>query len=406
MNYQYKARDKQGKLISGLMEAENESLVAARLKEMECFPIMIQEQDGGSSFFDKFIYRFKKVKPSELNMFTRQFATLQRAGVTIISSLKALSEQTNNKFFKDILRTVIREVTAGKELSSALARYRRVFNPLYVNMLKSAEESGTLSESLERLATLGIHEEKTRMQIKTATRYPIMVACAMIVAFFILIILVIPKFAKVYSAAGVTLPLPTRMLIWANYAVGRYWWLTLIILSLGIFSLYKYISTKPGRFFWDKLKLKIPVFGPLLLKVYMSRFARATGTLAHSGVPILRVLELASEGVGNVVIENTITGIRTSVNEGEGISSPMKASGMFTPIVTQMVSVGEESGRVDELLLFVSDYYDNQIEYTIDNLGSLIEPIMLLILGCGVLFMALGIFLPMWDLMAIFRQGV
>jgi len=210
----------------------------------------------------------------------------------------------------------------------------------------------------------------------------------------------------VYAAAGVVLPLPTRILIWANYAVTRYWWVTAILAGIAIFSLHKYINTKTGRLLWDKFKLKIPVFGPLFLKVYMSRFCRSTGTLMHSGVPILKVLELSCGSVGNVVIEKTIVDIRAAVNEGEGIAAPMKASGMFPPVVTQMVSVGQDSGRVDELLLFVSDYYDAQIEYTIENFSSLIEPIMLFILGCGVLLMALGIFLPMWNLMAIFKQGL
>ncbi|MCF7908240.1 MAG: type II secretion system F family protein [Candidatus Omnitrophica bacterium] len=402
--FQYKARDKQGKLVTGSMEAETENAVANKLKEMDYLPVTIEESSKEANFLNELLRRFKKVKLSEINMFTRQFATLQRAGVTILSSLVALGDQTSNKLFKKTLEAVSREIREGNDLSSALERHPKVFSPLYTNMLKSAEESGTLGESLERLSALGVHEEKIKMQIKSATRYPMMVVCAMAIAFFILIIFVIPRFVKIYSAANIVLPLPTRVLIWINTAVSQYWWLTGILLGIVIFSFYKYINTKGGRFLWDKFKLKVPVFGPLFLKMYMSRFCRATGTLMHSGVPILRVLELSSGGIGNAVIEKTINDIRTSVNEGEGIANPMKKSGMFAPVVTQMVAVGEDSGRVDELLLFVSDYYDSQIEYTIENFSSLIEPIMILVLGCGVLFMALGIFLPMWNLMAIFKR--
>ncbi|MBU2265830.1 MAG: type II secretion system F family protein, partial [Candidatus Omnitrophica bacterium] len=343
--YQYKARDKYGKLVSGSMEALTENAVAEKLKEMEYLPTSIREMNKKDSFFDNWAARLRKVRLNELNMFTRQFATLQKAGVTIIASLKALGEQTNNKLFKETLEKVSQDVREGRDLSSSLEKHPKVFSPLYVNMLKSAEEGGTLSEAMERLSALGVHEEKVRMQIKTATRYPVMVVCSMVVAFIILIVFVIPKFVKVYSAAAVALPLPTKILIWANYAVTRYWWATAILVGGAIFFLYKYINTKPGRFLWDKFKLKIPVFGPLFLKVYMSRFARATGTLMRSGVPILRVLELASQGVGNVVVEDTINNIRKAVNEGEGIASPMKKSGLFTPAVIQMVSVGEDSGK-------------------------------------------------------------
>ena len=404
VKYQYKARDKYGKLISGSIEANNENALAAKLKEMDYLPTFIQEAGKAENSLDNFAARLRKVNLSELNMFTRQFTTLQKAGVTVTSSLKALSEQTSNKFFKESLEKVAQDIREGLNLSSSLEKHPKIFSHLYVNMLKSAEESGALAESLERLGALGVHEEKVRMQVKAATRYPIMVVCSIICAFIILIVFVIPKFVKVYSAAGVSLHLPTKILIWANHAVSQYWWLTAALSSGAIFFLYRYIKTKNGRFIWDQLKLKIPVFGPLFLKIYMSRFCRAMGTLMHAGVPILRVLELSSEGTGNVVIKDIIDSIRTAVNEGEGVTGPMKKSGIFPPAVIQMVSVGEDSGRMDELLLFVSDYYDSQIEYTIDNFSSLVEPLVLLILGAGVLLMALGVFLPMWNLMAIFKQ--
>jgi type II secretory pathway component PulF len=193
------------------------------------------------------------------------------------------------------------------------------------------------------------------------------------------------------------------MLIWANYAITQFWWLILIIAAGVIFAFNKFIKTESGKLWWDGVRLKFPVFGPLFMKITMSRFARITGTLTRSGVPILQILDLSSRGVGNAVIGRTIDTIRSSVNEGKGMSEPMKISGMFPPVVIQMVSAGEATGKVDELLLHVSDYYDSQVDYMIKNLTTLIEPILIFVLGCAVLFMALGIFLPMWNLMQLFR---
>ena len=401
--YQYKARDESGKLISGIMEAESEAAVAEKLKESEHIPISVEEAREKEGFISKLLLRFKKVKLSELNMFTRQLATLQRAGVPVLASLSALIEQSSNKIFKDALGEIARDVKGGSSLSQAFEKFPGIFGPLYVNMVKSGEEGGILNESLEQLADLGTHEEKIHRSIKAATRYPLMVVSAIVIAFIILILLVVPRFAKVYTDAGVDLPLPTRMLIWLNYAITKYWYIVLLALAAVIVAFRKFISTDKGRFTWDRLKLKFPVFGPLLTKIYMSRFSRVTGTLMHSGVPILRILELAATGVGNVVISQTIDSIREGVNEGEGMVIPMRSSRLFPPIVIQMVSVGEDTGKVDELLLFVADYYDAQVEYTIENFTSLIEPLLLLVLGCAVLFMGLGIFLPMWNLMALFK---
>jgi MSHA biogenesis protein MshG len=226
----------------------------------------------------------------------------------------------------------------------------------------------------------------------------------MVIGFIVLTILVVPRYAKIYEQYATALPLPTQILLGINYAVTRLWWL-LIILGIAARFLFKqYINTKIGRFTWDSLKLKVPVFGPLVLKLSISRFTRITGTLMRSGIPILKILDIASGSTGNEVVSKAITNIKNNVMEGKGIAEPMKISGLFPPIVTQMVSVGEETGKLDDLLIHVSNYYDEQVDYTINNLTSLIEPILIFVLGLAVLFMALGIFLPMWNLMSIFKR--
>lgn len=401
--YQYKARDNFGKAIQGIMGADSENAVADKLKEMGYVPVAIR-QARKQSLLDKILDRLRGVRFSDLNIFTRQFFALQKAGLPLLSSLNALREEAHNTVLKEVIGQLIREVEAGSNLSSALERHPRVFNNLYVNLVRSGETTGKLAEALERLANLGEHEEMIRLRIKAAMRYPIIVVITIIIGFLVLTTLVMPRFARVYSQFNTVLPLPTRLLLGVNYAVRNFWWLLIIIFAVGIFLVRKFIATEKGRFLWDNLKLKLPIFGPLLLKLTMSRFSRVVGTLMRSGVPILQILELVSESVGNTVVSRTIDNIKVSVNEGKGMLEPMKISGMFPPVVIQMVSVGEETGKVDELLLHVSDYYDSQIDYTINNLVSLIEPILILVLGCAVLFMALGVFLPMWNLMSLFKR--
>jgi len=401
-NYEYRARDKFGKPTSGILEASSERAAGSKLKQMGYTPISIRSEVEESELL-KFFRRFQKVRYTDLNIFTRQFVTLQKAGLPLLNSLTSLKDQTTSSVLKNALEVIIKDIEAGSSLSDALAKHPNVFSELYISMVRAGEISGLLDEVLERLALLGEQEEETKVRIRVATRYPIMVVCALAVGFLVLTTFVIPRFAKVFSQFEVQLPLPTRVLIGLNYAFTNFWILILAGLGLFIFGFYLFIRTSLGRFWLDSLKLKIPVFGPLFTKITMSRFARITGMLIKSGVPILEILDLVAKGVGNVVIARTITSIRSSVNEGEGMSEPMKASAVFPPAVVQMVAAGEATGKIDELLFYVSEYYDSQINYTIKNLTSLIEPILIFILGVAVLFVALGIFLPMWNLIKLFR---
>ena len=401
--YQYKARDKSAKLIQGVMGAESETAVAAKLGQMGYLPIVITPARGEFEF-DKIFGRFKSVGFSDLNMFTRQLFTLQKAGLPLLSSLNALKEQTTHRLFRNIIEQTARDIEAGSDLSSALGRHPRVFNALYVNMVKSGEVSGKLTAILERLAVLGEQDEIVRLRIQAAMRYPVIVIVAIMLGFLVLVTLVMPRFAQLYSQFDTPLPLPTQILLGINYGVNKFWWLIVIIAGTAMILFRQFITTKPGGFWWDHFKLKVPVLGPLMLQLIMSRFCRITGTLIKSGVPILQILDLVSDSVGNAVVAKVIQNIKKSVNEGKGISEPMKASRMFPPIVIQMVAVGEDTGKVDELLLHVSDYYDVQADHTIKNLVSLIEPLLIFVLGLAVLFMALGIFLPMWNMMQLFKK--
>ena len=402
-NYQYKARDKFSKPLSGVMSADDENAVAIRLNQLGYTPISITEAKQASQV-TKFLGSAVKVKFTDLNMFTRQMATLQKAGLPILLALSALHEQSPNKILKEVIAQISRDIESGLSLSGALEKYPLIFDPLYINMVASGEVSGKLDQVLERLATLREHDETIRIRIKSATRYPMIVVIAMVVGFIVFTTLVVPRYAKIYAQYTTALPLPTQVLLGINYAVTKLWWLLIMVGSSAYFLFKRYINTKPGRIVWDNLKLKVPIFGGLLLKLSISRFTRITGTLMRSGIPILKILDISSGSTGNVVVSKAIQNIKDNVAEGKGMSEPMKISGLFPPIVTQMVAVGEETGKLDELLIHVSNYYDEQVDYTVSNLTSLIEPILIFVLGLGVLFMALGIFLPMWNLMSIFKK--
>ena len=345
----------------------------------------------------------RRVRFSDFNMFTRQLYTLQRAGLPMLMSLQAIQDQTESAVLKEVIRTVAQKIEGGASLSESLAQFPAVFSPIYVNMVRSGEVSGKLEHILERLATLGEHDEKIRLHIKSAMRYPLIVVITLIVGFISLILFVVPKFTSIFAKFGKALPLPTQMLLLIYNSIVHFWWLVLILGGLALFAFFHFVKTPRGRFLWDKFLLKVPVFGPMLQKISLSRFCRIMSTLLKSGVPILTILELVKGTSENSVIAAAIENIKVSVNDGKGMLAPMKASGLFPPVVTQMVYVGEETGKLDELLVHVADYYDSQVEYTINNLVAMIEPVLIIFLGSTVLFLALGIFMPMWSLMKLFK---
>jgi type II secretory pathway component PulF len=326
------------------------------------------------------------------------------AGIPFIQSLTTIERQTENQRLKKTITDIRRDVEAGASFSEALAKYPAIFSKLYVSMIQAGETAGILDEILDRLALLAEHEAETRARVKAAVRYPMIVVVAICLAFAFLVTFVIPKFAEVFARFKTELPLPTRVLLGINYVVQHYWYLIILALGLLVWGVLWYLGTPEGRWQWDKLKLKLPVFGLLFQKVALSRFARMFGALQKSGISMMLTLEIASEIVGNVVLARAVEEMRESLREGKGLSGPMESSGLVPPLVVQMMAVGEESGNIDTMLTKVSDYYDLDVEYTLRNLSTLIEPILILIIGSMVLFLALAVFLPMWNLMSLFRK--
>ncbi len=403
-NFRYRVRDRQGKALDGVVEGSSVQNVSQALSRQGYIPIQVSEVRGDSGpGLDLLAFLRQKVKLAERNLFSRQLWTLQRAGVPLLNSLNSLRDQARSPYLRKVIVRLIKDLEAGDSFSTALSRFPDAFDRMYVNMVRSGEASGKLDEVLLHLAEMGEFEAETRERVKAATRYPIITFMSLIVAFITVVTFVIPKFSAIYTQFTHKLPLPTRILMGINRAVREDWAL-LAVGGVALIFVFRYVlGTARGRYLWDLLKIRMPVFGPLFFNLQMSRFARILAELLASGVPILQALQLVSEAIGNSVIRRALRDIQESVNEGKGMSEPMRRSGLFAPMVYQMVAVGEQSGKTDELLRHVADHYQAQASYMMKNLTSLIEPLLILLIGGLVVLLATGVFLPMWDLVKVVR---
>jgi len=402
-NFRYKIRDKHGRASTGIIESESKESVASHFRQMGYAPILIDEIKPGIAAFNPFQRFFNRVSQEELIIFTRQMMTLQSAGVAILVSLGSITEQISNPYFKKIIEDIAKDIESGKSFSESISRYPLVFSDIYINMIRSGEAAGVLEDVLDRLATLMEHEHEMKMRVQQAMRYPLLVIAAISIAFPVLVMFVIPKFSALFARFNAELPLPTRILLGAHYTISHYWPFIISAIIAIVFGFRRFINTKSGRYAWDNVKLKMPVFGQIFLKISLSRFSRMTALLTASGIPIINTLEIIRDSLGNKVIADSVDNIIHGISEGKGIADPMKLTGLFPGIVVQMVKIGEETGKINELLLKVSDYYDSQVDYAIKNLTVLIEPALIFTLGMMVLTMALAIFMPMWNLLSVFR---
>ncbi len=384
----------------GVIEAPNIHAVGIRLEQQNYYPVYVKEEKESKPLTGY----AGKLKSEDIILFSRQLFTLIRAGIPIVSGIRSLAEQSESKRLKSILADIEKDINEGKSFSDSLAKYPRDFPPLYVNMVRAGETSGTLDVILERLASLIEHEMEMRNEVKAATRYPKIVLAAILIAVMVMVTFVIPKFALLYDRLGASLPLPTRIMIALNHLFQNYWYLGLIFSFLSISLFYWYIRTERGRLQWDAFKLKTPIFGIIFKKIAMSRFAYIFGILNRSGLPILVTLDMVSTTIGNAVVSRVVSSMRKSVQEGRGLSEILRENDVFPPLVVQMVSVGEESGTLDEMLAKVSEYYDMEVRYSLKHLSTLIEPILTLFMGVIILLLALAIFLPMWNIATIIRR--
>jgi type IV pilus assembly protein PilC len=402
--YTYKARDRQGEPLTAKIEAENELSLASSLRSIGYSVISIEEETPLKANLAQAWQKLKKTHKSELIFFSRQLSSLLRSGIAITTALSSIAEQTKNKLLKDAINAVLKDIQAGISFSEALAKHPDIFSELFVSMVKVGETAGILYEVLDRLAQLNMQELEVKTRIKSAMTYPVILVTVAVIIVSFLLINIIPKFVVVFESYEARLPLATQILLGVSFVVRRLWFLVIAAAGIFIFWLRRYIKTENGRYKFDFYLLRLPLFGQLYLKLIVARFSRTLGALVKSGVSILEALSVTEKTVGNAVISRVIDNIRLAITEGQSLAEPFKASGVFPPTVIQMVSLGEKSGKLDQMLIEVADFYDQEVDYTIRNITTALEPLLLLGMGLMVAFIALSVLLPIFNLIKVFRR--
>ena len=402
--FAYKGRNGQGDLVEGTLDGDDSGGIADQLNNIGITPVEVTpfRGVGGSASSKKFwsgkMFKEQKVSPLDLMLFSRQMYTLLKAGIPIMRALAGLQESTQNPVFSEMLQDLRESLDSGRELSSAMRRHPKVFSTFYVSMVQVGEMTGTLDDTFIRLYDYLEFERDMRERIKTAMRYPSFVVIAMVMAIFVINLFVIPAFAKVYAGFHADLPVITKGLIASSNFMVNYWVLMIAIIIGAVVVIRAYVNTPNGRYKWDKYKFKLPIIGPVILKSTLSRFARSMALSFKSGMPILQGMNVVSMVVDNEFMRTRIEQMRDGVERGESILRTAVATEVFNPVVLQMISVGEESGDMDGMMLEVAEMYEREVKYDVATLSARIEPILIVALGMLVLILALGVFLPMWDL--------
>ena len=399
--FSYRGRNARGELVRGVLENSDSGAVADQLLNSGVSPIDITatggpKEESAPGWFRRLVA--ERVTLEDLLLFSRQMYTLLKAGVPILKSLGALQESATQPAFADMLQDVRTSLDTGRDLSTAMRRHPKVFSPFYVSMVRVGELTGALEEVFLRLFNHLEFEREIKNQVTQALRYPAFVIGVMAVALVIINIFVIPAFARIFANFKAELPLMTKVLLaFSNFMVT--YWPALLGLAIGAFVLFRvWVGTPAGRYAWDRFKLRIPIAGKIVTKATLARFARSLSIALKSGVPIVQALSVVEQVVDNTYIGQRIEQIRDGVERGETLLRTTVTTGVFTPVVLQMISIGEESGELDEMLREVAEMYQREVEYELKTFSAQLEPILIVMLGALVLVLALGVFLPMWDL--------
>jgi type IV pilus assembly protein PilC len=399
--YTYTVRDLGGKIVTGTLTADSQQLLVTRLREMGYTPLKIGTKSTGG--VKREIRLRSKPKLKDLAIFSRQFATMVNSGLPILRALSILEQQTESTLISKAVEGVRQDVERGSSLSAAMATRPKIFNNLYVAMVRSGETGGVLEAVLERLADNLEREVSLRNRVRSAMTYPVVVAGFVTLILIAMLLFIVPQFKDIYANLGGTLPLPTRMLLAVSEAFKKFFWVFGLVIAGLVFAVRRYKKTERGRAQWDRLKLRVPIFGELFRKTALARFARVLGVLNKSGVPILQSLEVVSETVNNSLISKAVLDVQQSVKGGESLSKPLGRHGVFPPMVVQMLAVGEETGALDTMLEKVASFYDDEVTATVDALTSLIEPVMIFIVGGAVGLAVIALYLPMFNIINLIQ---
>jgi type IV pilus assembly protein PilC len=402
--FNYRARTDQGRVITGTVDADNQRLATIKLRRQNLTVISIEQIKGkGFPISIPGLGFFRRVSINDLAIFSRQLSTLINSGIPIVQSLNILAAQTEKKIFKDVIHDVRREIEAGSSIGEAFAKHPKVFSDFYVSMLKSGETGGVLDAVLLRLAAYLEELAALKRKVRSALFYPSIILGVAITVVTFMIIFIIPVFKEMFAGFEAELPLPTQILIAISDYIRANILFAIIFLIAGLFLISRAIKTEKGKYLFDVLILKIPIFGKIIRKLVIARFARTLSSLVGSGVPILEAMSVVTKTVGNKIIENAILKARDSIREGERISDPLQRSKVFPPMVTQMIAVGEESGTLDSMLEKVAEFYDQEASSALASATSLIEPILIIVLGVTVGGILICLYYPIFTMATIIK---
>ena len=404
--FAYRVKTRAGAIQSGTIEADTREMVVSRLRQQGLIPLEVNAENKTALQKEISIPGFgkKKVKLKDLAVFSRQFATMVNSGLSLLRALNILAEQTESKELSRVIGEVRNEVEAGSSLSVALAKHPKAFDRLFVAMVRAGETGGVLDQVLLNLAETIEGKVSLRQKVRSAMTYPVVVFVMVVLILSAMLVFVVPMFESLYSELGGQLPLPTRLLLAASGAVSS--WFGFVILAGAIgggVGLRRWIATEKGRYQMDALLLKMPIFGPLFHRIALARFARTLAVLMRSGVPILQALEIVSETVGNGVMAKAILDVQARVKEGESIAKPLEGHDVFPPMVVQMMAVGEETGALDTMLNKIAEFYEQEVEATVASLTSLIEPVLIAVMGATVGSMVIALYLPMFNIINLIQ---
>ncbi len=397
--YQYEATTRDGKLVTGSIEVASERSAIDRLQEMGYFPLKIArkvEQEGVVSRLLSSIQN--RIKDKDIMTFTYQLSVLLESGFPLERSLSILSELADKKKLKELIKELLAQVRSGKSFSDALAKFPSIFPLFYVNMMKAGEAGGFIEEVISRLSTYLENSQGLKEEVRSALIYPVLLSAVGGAAVVVLLTFVVPQFTKIFTDMGESLPFATVMLLAISDILVVYWWVILLVVSGIVVSVSRYIKTENGRRAWDRMKFSLPLFGTLYKEAAVSRFARTFGTLLGSGVPILNALQIVKGTLGSDKIADIISSVRESARKGKGISEPLKNGDIFPPIAVHMVTVGEETGKLDEMLIKIADRFDLEVRTTVKRMLALLEPILILIVGAMVGFIVISMLLAIFSI--------
>lgn len=402
--FEYKVKDRSGKDKTGIEDAPDVNTMIATLRAQGYIIVSISEAKGkkstgaSSGSGKRDVGKAGRVTLEDMVVFSRQMATLVGAGIPLIQAIDILAHQMEKQKFRDILKDMHQQLQGGKSFSDSMEKHTAVFSSLVVNMIRAGETSGSLEEILDRIASYLEKTNALQKKIKSAMMYPMGVTIMAFLVTFGMMTFVIPKFASIFADLNAPLPTPTRLLIDASTFIRTHWYIVIGGIVLGIFMIKQFIKTKGGRLAWDSAQLKMPIFGPLLLKVAVSKFSRTFSTLVRSGVPILAALDIVAKTSGNVRLELIINGLIDHVKKGENISGQLGKSDIFPQMVVRMIAIGEETGELEEMLTKIADFYDTEVDAAVEGLTSLIEPLIIAFLGVVIGGIVIAMFLPILTL--------